>query len=147
MPKANQKKGELRKPICRIAENVTPAMIARAEKQVAESPLRDEAKAVVPNCVADYHLVYRALAAFYAERAADVEGLISRSVEDMTAADISEAFAEPVRGEIPVAVEGHGDVWAEIDETKKMPVITLRVGSERARYRYNPAADKLSRMG
>lgn len=142
------KNRKLRQPVCKIAEKVTPAMIARAEKQVSsEYRVFDESRKTVPNCVADYHLIYRALAAYYAEMAADVEGLVSRSMDDAITDTIFEVCCEPLRVEIPVVPEGRGEIWAEIDETKKMPVITLRIDGERARYRYNPSADKIQRMG
>jgi len=120
-------------------------------------------------------LLYRALSAYFADKAKDAEEILAGYVAEhhfgIPHKDVP--FLQPgadsrVRGEIPIE-GGPIELWGEVDATKKMSIITVTVNRQMststdhrtdpptkkevwkekvlAKYRYNPKADKLSRIG
>ena len=114
----------------------------------------DELDEEIRPIVEDQYLANRSAAAYFQERANDIERLRDEVVHS---ADQERANMDlfPKRGEY-VLVE-NGNLWADVDRVdKKMPIISLRqeVRQNRrtmevtiARFRYSPTSDKLARIG
>lgn len=137
-----------------IASRITDEMIDKAERRYAKAKWRRTRKlsevdraCVVVNAQ-DRHLLCRALAAYFTEQANDANALVDSSVRDFMMCGIAEAFLTP-DGRVNQPVEGMDPDYFcnEVDDSKAMPVVEIELHDKKAKYRYNPKADKLQRCG
>ena len=109
----------------------------------------------------DQHLAYRALAAYFAERANNPESLVLDAMQQV--GDLSSIRLALMDKSVSI---DHAPEVAKVDRSSKMPIITIGTRSKIevalltgmkptktshftpcAKYRYNPKSDKLQRIG
>ena len=121
----------------------------------SRGPMSAEIEKRVMTLAKNDQILRRAVSAYFAEEANYAEKIFAKHVVDynMDSAGLDFEWAlEKIHDEIPITLS---EIYGRIDTSKKMHIVSLYAnGSEgsgggefRAKYRYNPKSDKLSRIG